>query len=216
MYDKKAVVSAIKKYKVIAIIRGVDEGLTDSLLNALYNGGIRLAEFAFDKDEEKTARMILNAVDKFGGKMYIGAGTVTNEKRLELAVKAGAGYIITPVCDTGLAKKLCKKNICCITGALTPTEVKNAHDAGADFVKLFPADAFGAEYIKALLAPLAGVDIIAFGGVNAANLREYIGAGAVAAGVGADLIDKKAIECGKFDVIEEKARNMSETVELLQ
>lgn len=206
MKDKKQVIETIKQNKIIAIIRGVEEGKTAELIGALYNGGIRAAEFAFGSDEEKTARMIKIAVDNFGDRMQIGAGTVTDARRLELALAAGATYVITPVCDTSFVSRCNAEGICTIIGSLTPTEIKTAADSGADFVKLFPADAFGPHYIKSVLAPLEGVNIIAFGGITQTNVNDYLSAGAVAVGIGAELIDKAAIASSDFAVITEKAK----------
>ena len=209
MHKKHETIAAIKRGKAVAIIRGIEEK-TDELLAALCRGGIEAAEFTFGGDDEKIAQTIKDAARKFGDKMYIGAGTVTTEKRLALALEAGADYVITPVCDVKIAEECKKAGVCSIIGAFTPTEVKAAVDAGADFVKLFPANFLGAAYIKAILAPLKGANIIVFGGITTENFRSYLEAGAVAAGIGADLVDKKAIESRRFDVIEEKARKYCE------
>lgn len=211
MHKKHETVAGIKRGKAVAIIRGV-ENRTDELLGSLLRGGITSAEFTFGGDDEKIAQTIKNAVKKFGDEMYIGAGTVTTEKRLFLALEAGAAYVITPVCDVKIAEECKKADVCSIIGAFTPTEIKTAVDAGADFVKLFPANFLGADYVKAILAPLKGTNVIVFGGITTENIRSYLEAGAVAAGIGADLVDKKSIESGKFDIIEEKARKYYDLV----
>lgn len=208
MKDKGQIVEAIKQNKIIAIIRGVEEDKIANLLSALYQGGVRAAEFAFEGDGKKTAQTIKFAVDNFGDKMYIGAGTVTDSDRLELALKAGAGYVITPVCDTSFVSRCKAQGICTIVGALTPTEIKTAADSGADFVKLFPADAFGPRYIKSVLAPLGHLNIIAFGGITKNNIDEYLSAGAVAVGIGAELVDKKAIAANNFETIAARAKSL--------
>lgn len=208
MKDKRQIVEAIKQNKIIAIIRGVEEDKIANLLSALYQGGVRAAEFAFEGDGKKTAQTIKFAVDNFGDKMYIGAGTVTDSDRLELALKAGAGYVITPVCDTSFVSRCKEQGVCTIVGALTPTEIKTAADSGADFVKLFPADAFGPRYIKSVLAPLGHLNIIAFGGITKNNIDEYLSAGAVAVGIGAELVDKKAIAADDFGTITARAKSL--------
>ena len=209
MKDKKQVIESIKQNKIIAIIRGVEEDKTAELIGALYDGGIRAAEFAFGGDEEKTARMIKIAVKNFGDCMQIGAGTVTNARRLDLALSSGAAYVITPVCDASFVSRCKAEGVCTVIGSLTPTEIKTAADSGADFVKLFPADAFGPRYIKSVLAPLEGVNIIAFGGITQANVNDYLNAGAVAVGIGAELVDKAAIALSDFAPIVEKAKALS-------
>lgn len=212
MKDKRQVVEAIKENKIIAIIRGVESEKVGSLLSSLYNGGIRAAEFAFEGDGSKTAQTIKYAVDNFGDKMFIGAGTVTNVARLDLALQSGAEYVITPVCDTSFVSRCNGQGVCTIVGALTPTEIKTAADSGADFVKLFPADAFGARYIKSVLAPLGQLNIIAFGGINKTNVNEYLSCGAVAVGIGAELVDKKAIVVNDFGKITERAKSLVELI----
>lgn len=205
MYNKNEVACALEREKIMAIIRGVQKNDVPNLLNALYEGGVRAVEFPFGENEDETAETIFEAVKSFGDKMYIGAGTVINTKRFELSLSSGAGYVITPVCDLGLAEACKATKLCSIIGAFTPTEVKEADNAGADFVKLFPADAFGPSYIKAILTPLKGIKIAAFGGINLSNADDYFNAGATLLGVGADLVDKRAIACRAFDKISAKA-----------
>ena len=211
MHKKHETIAAIRRNKTIAIIRGAEEK-TDELLGSLLRGGITAAEFPFCGDDEKIAQRIKLAVREFGDEMYIGAGTVTTEKRLALALEADADYVITPVFDEMIAEGCKKAGVCSIIGAFTPTEIKSATDSGADFVKLFPANFLGPDYLKAILAPLKGTELIVFGGITTENVRSYLEAGAVAAGIGADLVDKKAIESGNFDVIEEKARKFCRLV----
>lgn len=205
MKDKLQVVEAIKENKIIAIIRGVEDAKVERLLSALYDGGIRAAEFAFEGDGKKTAQTIGFAVNNFGNEMFIGAGTVTSPERLDLALEAGADYLITPVCDATVASRCKSEGVCSIVGALTPTEIKTAADSGADFVKLFPADAFGPRYIKSVLAPLGRLNVIAFGGITKNNMNEYLTSGAVAVGIGAELVNKKAIAANDFGSITECA-----------
>lgn len=205
MYNKNEVACALERAKIIAIVRGVLKKDVPDLLNALYDGGVRAVEFPFGENEDETAETIAEAVKIFGDEMLIGAGTVINTKRFELSVSSGVGYVITPVCDLGLAEACKATKLCSIIGAFTPTEVKEADNAGADFVKLFPADAFGPSYIKAVLTPLSGIKIAAFGGVNLSNADDYFKAGATLLGVGADLVDKRAIDEGAFDKITTKA-----------
>lgn len=205
MYNKNEVACALERAKIIAIVRGVLKKDVPDLLNALYDGGVRAVEFPFSENEDETAETIAEALKAFGDAMLIGAGTVINTKRFELSVSSGVGYVITPVCDLGLAEACKATKLCSIIGAFTPTEVKEADNAGADFVKLFPADAFGPSYIKAVLNPLRGIKIAAFGGVNLSNSDDYFKAGATLLGVGADLVDKRAIAEGSFDKITAKA-----------
>lgn len=204
-YNKEETVNALCGEKIIAIIRGVEQKDLFSVLRALYDGGVRAVEFPFGKDEETTARLVSEAVEQFGHSMYIGAGTVIDSKRYELALSAGARYLITPMCDLALAEACKALGVCSIIGALTPTEIKEASNAGADFVKIFPANTFGPSYIKAVSVPLEGIKLAAFGGINSDNMADYFNAGAVLAGIGSDLVDKKAIEERRFDVISEKA-----------
>jgi 2-dehydro-3-deoxyphosphogluconate aldolase/(4S)-4-hydroxy-2-oxoglutarate aldolase len=202
---RKKVIEAIENNKIIAILRGIESDKLIPLAEAMYNGGIRLLEITFSADknesDEKTAKNIEKLVSHFGDRMHIGAGTVLTEGQAELVKLAGGKFIISPDTNTAVIKKTRELGLVSIPGALTPTEIAAAHRAGADFVKLFPVSALGAEYVKAVKAPLSHVKLLAVGGINEENMADYLAAGVCGFGIGSNIADKKLISSNSFDKI---------------
>ncbi len=205
---RSTVIKKIIEKKIIAIIRGVEEKKTLALAEALYKGGIELIEVTFNQrgDFPATADAIAAISRHFGGRVLAGAGTVTTPELVQMAATAGAKYIISPNTDLAVIETTRKLGLVSIPGALTPTEILGAHNSGADFVKVFPASNFGSGYIKALKTPLSQVKLMAVGGINQINIREYFDAGCVGAGVGGNLVNKKWIEAGEYDKITDLAK----------
>ena len=203
------IINGIKKNKIIAIIRGVKTKDLQNLMTALYNGGINFAEITFGKKSDEEGYGDLKfAIECFGDKMFIGAGTVTSENRMKLAQKAGCKYLISPVLNEQLID-FCKQNgLISIIGALSPSEIKCAYDKGASFVKVFPSNLFGAKYFKEIKAPLGEIPLIAFGGVNAQNAKEFIDSGAVAVGIGSAIVNHELINAGDFEAITNLCKNI--------
>ena len=138
--------------------------------------------------------------------MAIGAGTVITEKQVALTAAAGGRFIISPDTDEGVIRATKAAGLVSIPGAITPTEVRMAHKAGADFVKLFPIDLYGPKYIKTLSAPLSNVKVLAVNGITDQNMNDYLAAGAVGVGVGSGIVRKDLIAKGDFAGIVEAAR----------
>jgi len=214
---RNEIIKVVEDKKIIVIVRGVEKEKLVPLVQALYNGGIRLVEVTYSangkvKDEE-TAEMIKMLADKFNGKMFIGAGTVLTEKQVELTQKAGGTFIISPDVSEEVIKKTVELGMVSMPGALTPTEIRTAVRAGADFVKLFPIANFGASYVKAIRAPLSNVKLLAVGGIHDKNMAEFYSAGVCGFGIGTNITDKNMIESGDFDGIEKLARKYVELCE---
>ena len=198
MNNKEQIISRIENEKLIVIVRGVKSDKLIPFAKALYDGGIRLIEITYSADgktsDEQTAEEISLLSKEFEGKMLVGAGTVLTKKQVELTLKAGGKFIVSPcICDK-VIKKCNKLNMPCISGALTPTEIQTAYEIGADFIKLFPSNVFSADYVKAVKTPLSHVKLLAFGGVDTSNLQDYLDAGITGFGVGADIVKKDLIE----------------------
>ena len=145
--------------------------------------------------------------------MFVGAGTVTSPELVELTAKAGGAFIISPDTDVAVIKRTRELGLVSMPGALTPSEIKTAHNAGADYVKVFPLGSMGPGYLKAIRAPLSHIKMTAVGGINEKNLKEYLEAGACGAGIGGNLANKKWIENGEFDKITEVAKQLVQVVE---
>ena len=195
----------VKEKKIIAIVRGLPTAYMRKLAEALYRGGIDLIEVTFQQAKPDTWQDTADAIRDIGaymaGKMLVGAGTVINERQLKLAHDAGARYIITPNTNPELIGKVKACGLVSFPGAMTPSEIVAAFEAGADAVKLFPAGALGASYIKAVRAPLAHIPLMAVGGVNEKNAGDFIAAGCCGVGVGGNLVNREWIENDEWDRI---------------
>lgn len=194
---KQETISAISREKIVAIIRGVEEAKLPRLLQALYEGGIRLAEITFDAKEvipaETTAHQIGQMARVFDGKMLIGAGTVLSVRQAALAVQAGARFLISPNYDRDVIEYAAGAGVVSMPGCITPSEAVQATRWGADFIKIFPSDTLGPKYFKAICAPLSHIAFIAVGGVDHLNVTDFLKAGAVGVGVGSNIINKKML-----------------------
>ena len=199
---REQTIKAIEKEKLIVIVRGVEREYIIPLAEAMYAGGIRLMEITYDASgktsDEVTAENIALLTKHFGERMIIGAGTVLTEKQVELTKNAGGRFIISPNTDVKVIGKTKALGMVSIPGALTPTEAQTAHLAGADFVKLFPLDAMGASYLKAITAPLSHIKFLAVGGIDETNMEKYWKAGAKGFGVGSNIVKKEWAREGKF------------------
>lgn len=202
---KKTVIEAVEKHGIIAIIRGVSADKLIPLAEALYCGGIRLLEITYSANgkvsDEDTAESIKSLSTHFEGRMYIGAGTVLTKKQVELTAQAGGKFIISPNVDEEVISATVKLGLVSMPGALTPSEICQAHKYGADFVKLFPISDLGAGYVKAVKAPLSHIKLLAVGGITDENMSEYLNAGVCGFGIGSSLTDKKMIEACDWDGI---------------
>ncbi len=202
---RNEIIRAVSEEKLVVIVRGVARDKLIPLTEAMYAGGVSLLEITYSANgsvsDEETADSIKMLADHFKGRMFIGAGTVLTEKQVELTAKAGGGFIISPDTNVEIIKKTRELSLVSMPGALTPTEIMTAHNAGADFVKLFPIDNLGVGYVKAIKAPLSQIKMLAVGGVGLDNIPEYKKLGIAGFGIGSSIIDKNMIENGDFDGI---------------
>ena len=202
---REQIIAKVLENKIIAIVRGVYGQDCLKLAKALCEGGIKLLEVTYDqsKPEElhRTSDTIKLLVDELGEEMAFGAGTVTSVEMVELAKNAGAQFIISPNTNEKVIRATVAAGMVSMPGAMTASEVLDAHEYGADFVKLFPVGNLGVSYVKALCAPINHVKMLAVGGVNEKNVKEFLNAGAVGVGVGGNLVNKEWITAGEFDKI---------------
>lgn len=195
----------IRKYRAIAIVRGLGPAPMEALAEALCAGGLRMMEVTFDQARpetwQDTAASIRMLGERFAGRLLAGAGTVMTAAQLRLAADAGARYIISPNVNEAIIRETRVLGLVSLPGALTPSEIATAYEAGANAVKVFPAGELGPGYIKAVRAPLSNVPLLAVGGVNEQNCASFIQAGCVGVGVGGNLVNKQWIENGQWDQI---------------
>lgn len=188
---------------IVAIIRATSGEQLVNVARALHEGGIDVIEVTFTVPN---VLEILAAVRKdLGKKILLGAGTVLDPETCRAALLAGAEFIVSPSLNLEVIK-LCKRyGKLVMPGAFTPTEIVTAWEAGADIVKLFPADCVGPNYLKALRGPLPQVRILPTGGVDLKTLPDFFKAGACAVGLGGQLVEKSAVESGNMTRIRELA-----------
>jgi 2-dehydro-3-deoxyphosphogluconate aldolase/(4S)-4-hydroxy-2-oxoglutarate aldolase len=203
--NQKEILSFITEIGIVPVVRTNSAENALKAIDAIYKGGVRAAEITMTVPG--AIRALEKAADKFGDTIMLGAGTVLDPETARACMLAGAQFFVTPnlkVSTIEIVKRY-SKVIC--PGALTPTEVVTAWEAGADIVKIFPAgNVGGAKYIKALKGPFPQIEMIPTGGVNLETAGEFLKAGACAVAVGGELVDAKSIKEGRFDVIEERAR----------
>jgi 2-dehydro-3-deoxyphosphogluconate aldolase / (4S)-4-hydroxy-2-oxoglutarate aldolase len=203
--------SALVEIGVVPVVRtSTAEGAIRSI-EAIHRGGVRCAEVTMTVPG--AIRALEKIADQFGDSIVLGAGTVLDPETARACMLAGAQFFVTPSLNLAtieIAKRYSKP---IFPGALTPTEVLAAWQAGADAVKVFPASAVGGpKYIKALKGPFPQIEMIPTGGVNLDTTADFLKAGSAAVAVGSELIDAKTITEGKFEVFEERARQYLEIV----
>ena len=202
---KEIILSSIIDIGIVPIARTTSAESAILAIEAIYRGGIRAAEITM------TVPGALNALekiaDKFGDKIVLGAGTVLDPETARACMLAGAEFFVTPTLRLSTIEVAKRYSKVIMPGALTPTEVLTAWEAGADIVKIFPCgNVGGPKYIKALKGPLPQIEMVPTGGVNLETAGDFLKAGACAVAVGGELVDAKSIKEGRFDLIEEKAR----------
>ena len=206
--------SFIEQNKIICICRKVYGDDLMKLAHALQEGGIRMMEVTFDQADpaciEKTSEAIASLCAEFKGSMRFGAGTVLSTEQVDAAAAAGAEYIISPNANETVIRHTKEIGLVSIPGAMTPTEIIAAHEAGADFVKLFPTVYLGLRYIKDIKGPISHVKLLGTGGLNEENLADYLDAGLIGAGISGRLVDKKLREAGDWAELSARARKFME------
>lgn len=201
--------------KIVAIIRGLGLGDTLKTIAALRDGGIGAVEVPFDqtKDPKTTALKIERAAGEFGGEDFLcGSGTVLNVEQVRLTYEAGGKLIVTPTSDREVILEAKRRGMFVMAGAMSPTEVANVYEWGADVVKVFPAGVLGTGYIKALQGPFPHIPLAAVGGITLDNIHDFYRAGVSMFGIGESIVNKDMIRQGRFDAVAELAGKYVERV----
>jgi 2-dehydro-3-deoxyphosphogluconate aldolase / (4S)-4-hydroxy-2-oxoglutarate aldolase len=202
--SKQDVLAALKNIGLVPVLRAssVDKAL--ALATAIADGGVTVLEVTMTVPG---AIEVMKRLAKERPDILIGAGTVLDAETARMCILEGAKFVVSPALNLGTIEMCHRYSIAVLPGALTPTEVVTAWQAGADVVKVFPCSALGgAKYLTALKGPLPHIDLIPTGGVSLATAAEFLGAGAFALGVGSDLVDAKAMAAGKPEIVTETAR----------
>jgi len=207
---KLEVLTRIREMGLVPVLRAASEEQAMELAAAIVEGGITVLEVTMTVPG---AVRVMARLAKERPEILLGAGTVLDPETAHACIEEGAQFIVSPGFNLKTVELCRKQSIAVLPGALTPTEILAAWEAGADVVKVFPVSAMGgAKYLKSLKAPLPQIELIPTGGVSLTTAREYLEAGAYALGVGADLVDPEAIVRGRPEQITETARRYVETV----
>ncbi|MEW5323657.1 bifunctional 4-hydroxy-2-oxoglutarate aldolase/2-dehydro-3-deoxy-phosphogluconate aldolase [Geobacillus thermoleovorans] len=208
--DKLEHLNRLKQSKLVAVIRKPKRSQIFQIAEALIDGGVEVLEVTVDSPG--SFEMIAALKETFGEKAIVGTGTVLDAETAKRAIEAGSDFIFSPIFDQEMISLTNRYGKISIPGVMTPTEIVKAYQMGADLLKVFPAGSLGPKYFKELSGPLGHIPLMPTGGVTLDNAAEFIRSGAVAVGVGSALLDKRAIEEERFDVIRETAQKFVETV----
>jgi 2-dehydro-3-deoxyphosphogluconate aldolase/(4S)-4-hydroxy-2-oxoglutarate aldolase len=200
----------IERTGLIAIVRLDGPSELIRVARAIAAGGVSVIEFTLTTPG--ALRTIEEATRELGNDVLIGAGTVLDTETARAAILAGAEFIVAPTLNPDVIEIAHRYDKVVVPGAYTPTEILTAWECGADFVKVFPAEFGGPAYLKAVRAPLPQVKLIPVGGVSLETAVAFIRAGAVALGVGSNLVDKKLVAQGTFDRLTQAAQEFSQAV----
>jgi 2-dehydro-3-deoxyphosphogluconate aldolase/(4S)-4-hydroxy-2-oxoglutarate aldolase len=208
---KGQILSFITEVGIVPVVRASSAEGAVKAIEAVYQGGIRAAEITMTVPG--AIRALERCADAFGDKLVLGAGTVLDPETARACILAGAQFLVSPNLRLSTIELAHRYSKPIMPGALTPTEVLTAWESGADIVKVFPCgNVGGAKYIKALKGPFPQIEMIPTGGVNLETAGDFLKAGACAIAVGGELVDGKAIKEGRFEVIEQRARQYLEVV----
>ncbi len=209
--SKDETMQRIRQLGLIPVIRAESADEAMRAVAAIKEGGISVLEITMTVPG--AVKIIEKVAERYGAEVVIGAGTVLDAETARACMLAGAQFIVSPALNLETIACCRRYSIPVMPGALTPTEVVTAWQAGADIVKVFPCNAVGgASYIKALKAPLPQIELVPTGGVSLATAADFLKAGAYALGVGADLVDTKALRQGQDQVITDRARQYVQIV----
>lgn len=209
--SSRAILGSITSIGIVPVVRTSTADAAMRAIEAMYRGGIRAAEITMTVPG--AVKALEQVADQFGDKLILGAGTVLDAETARICMLAGAQFIVTPTLNLKTIEMANRYSIVICPGALTPTEILTAWEAGADVVKVFPANSLGGpKYIKSLKGPLPHIEMIPTGGVNLETAGDFLKAGACAVAVGSELVDPKLIAAGKFDEIEALSRQYLEVI----
>ncbi len=208
--EKAQVLEIIKREKLVPVVRTASTDDARQAIKILSKCGIKVFEITMTVPN---AVELIAELNESNGDILIGAGTVLDASNAEKCIAAGAQFVVSPAFDAATVKLCREKNIAIMPGTITPTEVLTAWNAGADCVKVFPCDVMGgAKYLKTLKTLFPHIEMMPTGGVSLETIADFFNAGAIAVGVGTDLVDVKAIRAGNLGLVAEKAHNYLEIV----
>jgi len=208
--NKVEILDKVKELGLLAVIRGPSFELTVKMVEALVAGGVLGIEITYSTPQAE--EVVRTLTGKFGSSILLGMGTLTKPEQALSAKEAGATFLVSPICETNLLKAMIASGLMTMAGALTPTEVFQAYNLGADVIKIFPGSLGGPAYIKALKGPFPYIPMMPTGGVSSGNVAEWFATGVVAVGAGSELCPPQLAKDGKFDEISRRAAEFVQVV----
>ncbi|QWC19269.1 bifunctional 4-hydroxy-2-oxoglutarate aldolase/2-dehydro-3-deoxy-phosphogluconate aldolase [Halorubrum sp. 2020YC2] len=196
---------------VVAVLRGVPADRLIEIAEALREGGVTAVEIT--ADTPNVADLIDEVAGSFDDEVVVGTGTVLDSETARTTLMAGAEFVVSPSLHEDVIETCNRYGAVSAPGVMTPTEAVRGYEAGADFVKVFPAETVGADHLGAMKGPLGQIPMMPTGGVSPDNAADYVDAGAFAVGAGGALVDYDAAERGDYEVITETAREFTRVVE---
>jgi 2-dehydro-3-deoxyphosphogluconate aldolase / (4S)-4-hydroxy-2-oxoglutarate aldolase len=208
--NKQEILARLQNPPIIAIIRADSSEELLGAAEALVSGGITAMEVTMTTPDALS--VIKSVSEALGSKILMGVGTVLDTETCRMAILSGANFVVTPVMKPEVIQMCNRYSIPIACGAYTPTEALAAHEAGADFVKIFPADTLGPGFMKAILAPLPMLRLIPTGGVDASTAKSFLDAGCVAVAAGSSLVSKEILKTRDWATLTARARALVEAV----
>jgi 2-dehydro-3-deoxyphosphogluconate aldolase/(4S)-4-hydroxy-2-oxoglutarate aldolase len=205
---RHAIAAQLRSAGAMAIVRTASAESAVRSVEAIVEGGLPVVEISLTTPDG--VRAIEQAADRLGDRVTLGAGTVLDAETARICLLAGARFLVSPALSRPVIETAARYSAMACPGALSPTEVLAAHEAGADLVKVFPCGCVGGpRYIRALKGPFPQIDLVPTGGVTIADCGEYLKAGAVAVGVGgAELMDPEDLRAGRYGAVTERTRRL--------
>lgn len=207
---KSEVIKTIDQEKIIVVIRGIYDKDLVTLVRALNDGGIKCFEVTYDPTDPDTLTRIKENIELLNREidgLMLGVGTVLTEEHIQNAYESGAKFIVSPHLNTKLVEKTNELDLVSIPGCMTPTEILAADEAGADYIKFFPAGTLGLKYCKDIFAPIHHVKYLATVGITEDTFADFLEIGFTGAGISSQLVDKKLRDTNRYDILTERARN---------
>lgn len=208
--DRLTLLNKIKNSGAVAIIRMADSAKLMKVAEAIYAGGVSAIEITMTTPN--ALQVIEKIAKEMGETIQIGVGSVLDPETARMAINAGAEFVVSPVFKEEIIKMAHRYDKAVMPGAFSPGEILKAFEAGADIIKVFPADVLGMAFFKAVKAPMPQIQMMPTGGVNLDNAGDWLKAGACAVGIGSALLDTKAIKEGNFKQLTENARRMCASI----
>lgn len=201
---RRRITDALLARGAVAVVRLPDARNTLEAINAVHAGGVTAIELTMTTPG--ALEVIAELVRRHEGEMLVGAGSVLDPEVARRAIDAGAAFVVSPVFRADVMAEAHRHDVPMLPGGFTPTEILAAHEAGADVVKVFPADTLGPAFLKGVLGPMPFLRLMPTGGVTPDNVATWLRAGAAAVGLGSALVDPKLVAAGDFDALRERAR----------